>query len=135
MVPTSIDPFLDPADGRNWVASSVLHGTPGADDLVATAVRDGKKRNFTPSEYHLYQNYPNPFNPSTSIKFDLPEEAHVQLGLYNIMGQQVEELIDARLSAGEHSIRWNGEAHAAGVYLYHLQAAEFGMTKKMTLIR
>lgn len=96
-----------------------------------------------PSEYSLSQNYPNPFNPETEIAFHLPEHAHVNLTVYNAMGQRVEILLDAQLDAGQHVIRWNGEGFASGVYFYRLAAGgtfrddgePFKATRRMILMK
>jgi hypothetical protein len=74
---------------------------------------------------HLYQNYPNPFNPTTTISFSIQNECEVEISIYNIKGQKVKQFISSRLSAGNHSIVWNGDdesgnAVSSGVYLYEL---------------
>jgi parallel beta-helix repeat protein/predicted outer membrane repeat protein len=73
----------------------------------------------------LNQNYPNPFNPETTISFSIPEEWNVELSIYNIKGQKMKSLLNDQISAGEHSIIWNGEDDSgkivsSGVYLYKL---------------
>jgi hypothetical protein len=95
--------------------------------------------------YSLNQNYPNPFNPVTEINYALPEDAHVQLGVYDVLGRKVRMLVDRRQSQGiNHSVQWTGQNHlgqktAAGVYLYQMHASgssgEFSDTKKMLLLR
>jgi uncharacterized protein (TIGR02145 family) len=85
--------------------------------------------------FQLNQNYPNPFNPSTNISFELPKKEQVKLTIYNIVGQEVKELINRELPAGEHHIEWNAEGMASGIYIYNLETGGFKMTKKMILIR
>ena len=88
-----------------------------------------------PGGYTLSQNYPNPFNPTSNIKFTLPQTADVKLQVYNMAGQLVSTLVNSKLSAGEHTVQFNAQDLASGVYLYRIQAGSFIQTKKMTLIK
>ena len=70
-------------------------------------------------------NYPNPFNPTTTISFSIPEEAKVKLSIYNVKGQKIRSLLNNDISAGKHSIVWNGEDSnnkqvSSGIYFYRL---------------
>lgn len=73
-----------------------------------------------PSEYRLLQNYPNPFNPSTTIAFNLPVEGNVNIAVYNVLGQKVEEVVSDRFDAGSHSIDFSGKALSSGTYFCKL---------------
>ncbi len=93
-----------------------------------------------PTVYALYQNYPNPFNPATTIRFDLPEHANVQLTVYNTTGQIVRTLVAGELPAGSHRIQWDGRNDGgrtvgSGLYVYRLNANDFVSTHKMLLTR
>lgn len=88
-----------------------------------------------PQEFALLQNYPNPFNPETTISFSLNKSSPVKLTVYNLQGGVAAQLIDARLSAGQHSVRFNAQDLASGVYLYTLTTNDFSVSKKMTLLR
>ncbi len=88
-----------------------------------------------PAAYSLMQNYPNPFNPETEIRFTLAIASQVRLEVFNIIGQQVAVLADERLGAGEHSVAWNGDRVASGIYLYRLTTDDFVETKKMMLLK
>lgn len=129
----SIDPYLDQNDGRQWIASSVIHGTPGRDDNAAAPVNE--KRGQAVNEYRLYENYPNPFNPQTTISFVLPRNINVKLEIYNLLGQRVDTVVDGRLLAGHHAVQWNGAGFSSGVYFYRLTAEKFSQTRKLTLLR
>ena len=62
-----------------------------------------------PQSLDLAQNYPNPFNPSTTIKYNLPENAQIELTIFNLLGQKVRRLVSGNVSAGFHSIQWDGK--------------------------
>lgn len=89
-----------------------------------------------PKVFKLNQNYPNPFNPSTTISFDLPKMAHVQLEVYNSVGAKVAVLIDEQKAAGSYTHRFNASYLASGMYFYRLSASgKVISTKKMILIK
>ena len=105
---------------------------------IRTQVAD--KPAAAPGRYALQQNYPNPFNPTTTIAYSLAQASDVTLEIYNLAGQKVMTLAAQKQSAGEHQVVWNGISDdgrqaASGVYLYRLQAGEFGETRKMLLVR
>ncbi len=86
-----------------------------------------------PKKYSIEQNYPNPFNPSTTINFAIPITGKVMLEIYNLLGQKVSTIINNDLTAGYHSVNFNGSNLASGVYIYRLQAGNFRQAKKMIL--
>ena len=93
-----------------------------------------------PTEFELGENYPNPFNPTTLIQYALPEDAHVSLEVYDMMGRRVATLINGQLAAGRYESSWNGRSDsgspvASGVYLYRLTAGTFSETKTMLLMK
>jgi len=89
----------------------------------------------SPQNFVLEQNYPNPFNPSTTIRFTLKSYTQVTLKIYDLSGREVITLVEGRLNAGEHAVRWQTNSIASGVYAYELKAGGFVETKKMTLLR
>jgi carboxypeptidase family protein/type IX secretion system substrate protein len=88
-----------------------------------------------PVEYALHQNYPNPFNPATSIKFDLRAPQTVSLIVYNMLGQEVAQLIDSKMTAGYHAVNFDAKSLASGVYFYRIKTEAFTSMKKMVLIK
>jgi hypothetical protein len=88
-----------------------------------------------PAAYALRQNYPNPFNPATEISYDLPEDAHVRLTVYSLLGAEVARLVDGPAAAGSHAVRWNAEGMPSGVYLVRLDAGRMSATRKMLLMK
>lgn len=88
-----------------------------------------------PNEYALENNYPNPFNPTTTINFQLPKDGHVELAVYNMVGQKVATLINGQVNAGYHSVAWEAGKHPSGIYLYRIEAGDFMQTKRMVLLK
>ena len=93
-----------------------------------------------PLEFALHQNYPNPFNPITTINYDLPQQSHVNIMIYDILGREVAKLVNSEISAGYQSVIWNtrnnlGAPVSAGIYFYQIQTKDFVKTKKMVLLK
>ncbi|MDP7529881.1 MAG: T9SS type A sorting domain-containing protein, partial [Candidatus Marinimicrobia bacterium] len=93
-----------------------------------------------PENFRLFQNHPNPFNPTTTLRYDLPDDAMVTITVYNMMGRVVCDLVSRQQTAGYRSIQWNatnntGQPVSAGVYLYTIEAGEFRQTRKMVLLK
>lgn len=89
-----------------------------------------------PSGYKLYQNYPNPFNPNTVINWQLAVSSHVDLSIYNFLGQKVATLINKKQRAGSYQIEWNASGFASGIYLYRLETDNgFVQIKKLMLLK
>jgi len=129
---TSLNPEL-----LNVVCSSPSEDSPA---VVNTTVASTDRGSILPNEYALFQNYPNPFNPSTQIVFDVPAAEFVTLRVYNLLGQDVETLINKSMAPGRYTIEWNGNDMlnnevASGVYFYELRGKSFITRKKMLLIR
>ena len=96
--------------------------------------------NDMPTVYKVHQNHPNPFNPVTTLRYDLPQDAMVNITIYDMMGRVVNNLVSSQQNAGYKSIQWNatnnmGQPVSAGLYLYTIQAGEFRQTKKMVLLK
>jgi len=91
--------------------------------------------NEVAGNYQLLQNFPNPFNPSTYIAFVLPKDEHVNLEVFDMLGNSVKVLVDGNHRAGTYNIFFDGEGLASGVYFYKLTAGSFTETKKMMLMK
>ncbi len=95
--------------------------------------------NSKPVTFELAQNYPNPFNPTTTIKFSCPVNSYAVLDVYNIIGQKVATLLNGEISAGIHSVVFNAENLASGVYIYKIYikggSQEFIQMKKLVLMK
>ena len=80
-----------------------------------------------PLDYFLRSNYPNPFNPQTTLEYGIPVQSRVELTIYNILGQQVRQLVSEVQPAGNYRYNWdgrsqNGQEMASGLYVYRLKA-------------
>jgi uncharacterized delta-60 repeat protein len=112
--------------GNQCAISTVMVKNEGGEKEVNTIL---------PDVFSLHQNYPNPFNPSTTIKFDLPEDVNVRLVIYDVVGKVVEILADQNMEAGNYSLTYTNKNLASGVYFYELRAGDYRDVKKMTLIK
>lgn len=91
--------------------------------------------NVIPDEFKLYNNYPNPFNPVTKIKFDVASVGDVKMVVYDIMGREVQTLVNERLHPGTYEATFDGSQLTSGVYFYKIQAGDFMDTKRMLMIK
>ena len=130
--------------GCDWVADSVNYTAAffnSMDNCIeACFLASNDVINQLPHAFNLYNNYPNPFNPVTTLRYDLPEDALVNITIYDIMGRIVRTLINSQQNAGFKSIQWNatndaGSPLSAGLYLYKIQADNFVQTRKMVLLK
>jgi len=87
------------------------------------------------TDFHLYHNYPNPFNPSTKIKYTVPQSSNVVIKVFDILGNEIETLVNEEKQIGTYEITWNAGSLPSGIYIYRLQAASFVETKKMILMK
>jgi hypothetical protein len=88
-----------------------------------------------PQDFRLSQNYPNPFNPSTKIEYSIPEASFVQLKVYDILGNEVEELVKEDQVAGTYRADFTASNLASGLYIAKLQAGNYSKTIKMSLLK
>jgi hypothetical protein len=116
-------------DSGNWILNDI-NGRPGTEILPI------------PSEYKLDQNFPNPFNPSTTIKYQIPENSFVTLNVYDVLGNLITTLVNNELPAGSYEVEYNSVGLSSGIYFYRLQvypanggAGSFVETKKMVLLK
>ncbi|HEX9912224.1 MAG TPA: T9SS type A sorting domain-containing protein [candidate division Zixibacteria bacterium] len=134
MVFISFLPFwtISVAKRKTYVLSSSVS--------VTVLVVNRAKKPPLPDKFLLSQNYPNPFNPVTEIKYTLPKDCHVELVIYNALGQKVKTLVNKFQNAGYQMVQWNSRDDrdnevVSGVYFYKIKAADFVQTKKMVLIK
>ena len=87
------------------------------------------------TDYLLYHNYPNPFNPTTTIRYEIPQDGVVTLKIYDILGQEVATIVNEFQKADRYEIEFNSFGLASGVYIYNMKVNEFVESKKMLLLK
>jgi hypothetical protein len=90
---------------------------------------------YIPNEFALEQNYPNPFNPTTNILFSIPQSGLVTLKVYNVLGQEIANLVNQELKAGVHKVDFDASNLTSGVYFYTMESGDFVQTQKMLLLK
>ena len=90
---------------------------------------------LTPATYSLSQNYPNPFNPTTTIKFQVANDGFVSLKVYDILGNEVETLVNEYINRGSYNVKFNGAGLSSGIYFYKLQTNSYTAVKKLMLLK
>ncbi len=140
-----IDSCLWPPTGQlgysntNAVSYIPRHKLPVCISCVDVRELEGSE-DSRPSEFRLAQNYPNPFNPATNIEFSLVKATHVQIEIFNIVGQKVKTLVDEEMKAGNYLADWDGtdqsgDPVSSGIYFYRMKTDEFSDMKKMLLVK
>ena len=87
------------------------------------------------NSYFLQQNFPNPFNPITKIKYSVPQTSRIQIKIFDVLGNEIETLVNEEKSVGTYELTWNAANLSSGVYFYQLRAGSFVETKKMILLK
>ena len=127
--------FINKLNGWAYFLNTGVHTVTGGDDTtiylkmtpISTEIPEG---------YRLHQNYPNPFNYSTRIKFEISKTSDVKLKVYNLLGKEVDEITNNKLSAGSYKFKFIGLELSSGVYLYRLVVdGNVIDTKKMILLK
>lgn len=139
------DPFFNSPSGRNYKYVSCVHKQSNtfyavsdtayfvSDDPVIAGINNISTE--APGEFYVSQNYPNPFNPATKLKFQLPKSGQVKLTVFDVLGKELETLVNEELLAGTYEYEWNGISRPSGVYFYRLEASGFTETRKMVLVK
>ncbi len=109
-------------------------------NLINSPTGIDDNEDILPRDFVLDQNYPNPFNPDTRIDFSLERRAHVDISIYNVLGQQLINLMSTTLAAGPHSVHWNGTDQSgrempSGIYFYRLRTETQTEIRKMMLLK
>ena len=99
-----------------------------------TGIKEMPPQNL-PDQFVLYQNYPNPFNPTTTIVYDVPKRSMVTLVMYDVLGRRVETLVNGEKQPGHYEVTFDAFRLPSGVYIYRLQAGNYGDTKKLLYLK
>jgi hypothetical protein len=133
--------FMKPASGSKLIDGGKDIGFPftgKAPDIGAletsypTSVTSFK--NMAPDNIVLHQNYPNPFNPGTTIVYDIPFSAHVQLSIYTMLGQKVHTLVNEIEKGGTYRVQFDGSSLSSGIYFYRLSVGDASIAKQFILL-
>jgi len=128
-----VDVYVAIAYGRTEsIAVSAINAAETAWMGLITSLED---RASTPDAFRLRQNIPNPFNPATEIRFSLQQPGQTRLSIYDSRGALLQQLLNADLPAGDHSVRFNAGSLPSGVYLYRLERSGFSESRKMLLLK
>ena len=122
--------YLVQADNKwrpamTWLAQYVKDHPTGVERTVSTI----------PANYKLDQNFPNPFNPSTKIRYSIAKASRVTLKIYDILGREVQTLVNEMQAPGQYTLTFNAQNLASGIYFYRLSAGNFSEVKKLMLLK
>ncbi|MDX1638029.1 MAG: T9SS type A sorting domain-containing protein [Balneolaceae bacterium] len=135
--------LLNPNTGRRYDLSggkpAELTGTGSATELVLAVGNadyiDAQQQGMLPEQISVDQNYPNPFNPATTLRFALPAQSQVSVQVYDVLGRRVATLVDWIREAGIHTVRFDAQNQASGLYFAVFQIGDRRIIQKMTLIK
>lgn len=138
---------FETGDGPNSIVSGDFDGDGSLDFTTSnyrseniTILLEPPGLTCIPEVYDLSQNYPNPFNPGTIMHYQIPENGHVIVKIFNLLGPEIKTLVNEHQRRGHYFIHWDGRDNSgmqvqSGVYLYRIQTKSFVSTKKMTVLR
>ncbi|MEO6695732.1 MAG: YCF48-related protein, partial [Ignavibacteria bacterium] len=133
-------------DGYNNVLNSVFFSSAltgwavGDDGLILKTTSGGlvslnENHTITVNEYILNQNYPNPFNPTTKINFSIPTTRYTILKVYDVLGKEVQTLVNQKLAPGNYEVEFDGSDFSSGIYFYRLETEDYSVAKRMLLTK
>ncbi|NNG26350.1 MAG: T9SS type A sorting domain-containing protein, partial [Ignavibacteriaceae bacterium] len=119
--------------GGGGTLSNIYRTTNGGHGGIVSV--DENQSKLMVSNYILEQNFPNPLNPTTTIKYQIPELSFVTLKVYDVLGNEVETIVNEEKQTGSYDVEFDGTELTSGVYFFRLQAGSFVETKKMVLMK
>lgn len=125
-------PIGNPDNVNYWTLSGVVHGSPGENDVVSDVNTNIES---VPNKFSISANYPNPFNPVTNIAYSIPRKAKVNISVFDILGRNVEILVNEVKLVGNYNVKFDGSKLSSGIYFYKITANDFVSTKKMVLLK
>ncbi len=133
------DSFIAREIGESKIAAHYKHSSEIYSDTAKIKIKQEISSDIDskdhPKEFDLHQNYPNPFNTITNIRYTVPEESHVNISVYDVLGRKIETLTDQWHQTGYYSIGYDAKNMSTGIYLYELTTSSFIDRKKMMLIK
>jgi photosystem II stability/assembly factor-like uncharacterized protein len=113
--------------------NNVQRNGVGEFDTLDTGVR--LLSSNLPDKFELKQNYPNPFNPNTTINIQISRACEVRLAVYDVLGKEIDVLVNQTLKPGNYDVNWNAAKYSSGAYFYRIVAGDFVETKKMVILK
>ena len=141
---TTVDSIFIPSGRLNnntryfWHVRSqnnIGNGSYSAYFVFTTSLVGITNNSEIPKVFRLYNNYPNPFNPATKIHFDLPKSSFTKIVVYDVLGREVETIVNEQLNPGSYTADWNAINYPSGIYFYKITAGDYTATRKMVLIK
>jgi len=129
--PDSVDAFLDCQWGLGAERSDM--GAYGGNAEPQTDIREQEL--IVPRHFMLMQNYPNPFNATTTISFTIEYPQLVTLKIYDLLGREIQTLINEDRQAGMHTVMFDASHLSSGIYFYRLQTSDYSESKRMVLLK
>jgi hypothetical protein len=122
--------YLVNSDGTSrtaltWLMSYIKSNPVGVEKISSSL----------PSNFTLEQNYPNPFNPTTNIRYSITLTSKVTLKIYDLLGREVQTLVNDEQTPGKYSVSLNAGKLSSGIYFYQLKAGDYSATKKLMLLK
>ncbi len=111
------------------IGGAILKTTNGGATIIQ------KINSTVPSSFKLLQNFPNPFNPVTTIRFNIANAGFVKLSVYNILGKEIETIVNESMSEGTYETKWDASSYPGGVYFYRLETDGYSETRKLVLLK
>ena len=144
----SLDPLLDVTSQDEATFTYYVHSSDDeymvssdiGEYILSRAVLGINNGLSLPETFTLHQNYPNPFNPVTKLRYYLPQDSHVRVTVYDMLGNVINNLVNDNQNSGYKSVQWDannnqGQQVSSGVYLYSIETGDFRQTKKMILLK
>ena len=124
-------------DGNTDMSQIIVYGNLGDSDQQHLKLSKNKN---SPDKFKLNQNYPNPFNPVTSLSYDLMEDSFVNITIYDLEGNLINNLVSTNQLSGFKTVQWNatnnqGQSVSAGVYIYSIRSGDYWQSNKMILLK
>jgi hypothetical protein len=127
--------YYNSSNSANSYLNAGTYSLVGGGYLLPEGTTDVEDETSIPTDWSLSQNFPNPFNPSTTINYQIPSSGQVNLQVFDVLGREIETLVNGVKQAGSYSITFNAQNLPSGVYVYRIRGNDFIQSKKMLLIK
>jgi hypothetical protein len=127
--------YYNSSNSANSYLNAGTYSLVGGGYLLPEGTTDVEDETSIPTDWGLSQNYPNPFNPSTTINYQIPSSGQVTLQVFDVLGREIETLVNGVKQAGSYSVTFNAQNLPSGVYVYRIRGNNFVQSKKMLLIK